>query len=121
MQYLLMIYGNEAAMEAAEASARQAVQMAYEEFTDSIVKSGHFRAGDALQPTRNGATIRTKDGKLVTTDGPFAETKEQLAGYYMIEASSLDEAVGIAGRIPAARGAGCVEVRPIRVIPRTKA
>ena len=83
-------------------------------FTEGIVKSGHFKAGDALQPVATATSVRVKDGKVVTTDGPFAETKEQLGGYYLIDAEDLDEAVAIAARIPAAR-VGTVEVRPVMV------
>ena len=85
---------------------------AYGEFTESIVKSGHLRAGDRLRPTSTATTVRVKDGKTLTTDGPFAETREQLGGYYLVEAKDLDEAVGIAARIPSARS-GSIEVRPI--------
>jgi hypothetical protein len=113
-----MIFQSETQLEEMSADERQAVSKAYEEYTQSIVKSGHLRAGDALQPTRTATTIRTKNGKPAATDGPFAETKEQLAGYYLVEAASLDEAVALGGRIPAVRYGGCVEVRPIRVMPR---
>ncbi len=77
------------------------------------MKSGNFKAGDALQPTSTATTVKVRDGKTITTDGPFAETREQLAGYYLIEAKNLDEATGIASRIPSARF-GSIEVRPIR-------
>jgi len=89
----------------------------YMDFTQSIVKSGNMRAGDALQPTSTATTVRVRDGKTTLTDGPFAETKEQLGGYYLVEAKDLDEASKIAARIPGAR-TGSVEVRPIRVYPK---
>jgi hypothetical protein len=113
MQYLLLIYQNEqrAMIQATEAE-RATMSKEYGEFTRGIVKSGHFRAGDALQPTKTATTVRLKDGKMVTTDGPFAETKEQLGGYYLIEAKDVNEATTIASRIPAARH-GSIEVRPI--------
>jgi hypothetical protein len=113
MQYLLLIYRNEA--EAAKMSEADIPVMTkeYGEYTQGIIKSGHFRAGDALQPTRTATTVRVRDGKTMTTDGPFAETKEQLAGYYLVEAKDLDEAIRLAARIPNARD-GAIEVRPIR-------
>jgi hypothetical protein len=84
----------------------------YREFTESIRASGHYVAGNRLTPAATAVTVRVRNGKVSTTDGPFAETKEQFGGYYVIEARDLDEAVGIAARIPGARR-GCVEVRPI--------
>jgi hypothetical protein len=86
----------------------------YRTFTQDIIQSGNFKAGDALQPTTTATTVRVRDGKTLTTDGPFAETREQLGGYYLIEAKNLDEALGIAARIPSAK-IGAIEVRPIRV------
>jgi hypothetical protein len=112
MQYLLMIYTDENRMLAMSESEAAAQMAAYGEFTESIVKSGHLRAGDRLRPTSTATTVRVKDGKTLTTDGPFAETREQLGGYYLVEAKDLDEAVGIAARIPSARS-GSIEVRPI--------
>jgi hypothetical protein len=118
MQYLLLIYQNEQqAMLRATEAERAAMSKEYMEFTRDIVKSGHFRAGDALQPTKTATTVRVKDGKMLTTDGPFAETKEQLGGYYLVEAKDLDEATAMAARIPAARS-GSVEVRPIMPTPK---
>jgi hypothetical protein len=81
-------------------------------FTEDIKKSGHYVGGDPLQPTGSATTVRVRDGKTTTTDGPFAETREQLGGYYKIEARDLDEAAKIAARIPGAR-MGSIEVRPI--------
>jgi hypothetical protein len=112
MQYLLMIYTEESRMLAMSESEAAAQMAAYAEFTESIVKSGQLRAGDRLRPTSTATTVRVKDGKTLTTDGPFAETREQLGGYYLVEAKDLDEAVGIAARIPSARS-GSIEVRPI--------
>jgi hypothetical protein len=86
----------------------------YREFTDSILKSGNMKAGDALQPTSTATCVRIRNGKTLTTDGPFAETKEQLGGYYLIEAKDLDEATRIAARVPSAKS-GTIEVRPVRV------
>jgi hypothetical protein len=112
MQYLLLIYDNEKQMDKASEADKKQVFDEYMQFTESIAKSGHLRAGDALHPTSTATTVRVKDGKTVTTDGPFAETKEQLGGYYLVEAQDLDEAIAIAARIPSARY-GSIEVRPV--------
>jgi hypothetical protein len=117
MQYLLLIYRSEAELAKTSEADLSAMSKEYGEFTQGIVKSGHFRAGDALQPIRTATTVRVRDGKTVTTDGPFAETKEQLGGYYLVEAKDLDEAIRIAARIPNARD-GSIEVRPIRPMAR---
>jgi hypothetical protein len=114
MQYLLLIYQNEAEFGKMDAAARQKVSAEYGAYTQSIVQSGNFKAGDGLQPTTTATTVRVRDGKALTTDGPFAETREQLAGYYLVEAKDLDAALGIAARIPGAR-TGSIEVRPIMV------
>ena len=114
MQYLLMIYRNEAEMHAMSATEGQKMMAEFEAFTKSIIQSGNFKAGDRLQPVTTATTVRIRDGKVLTTDGPFAETREQLGGYYLVEAKDLDEAIGIAARIPAAR-VGSIEVRPIWV------
>ena len=113
MQYLLLIYQNEAQAGAASPAQMAAMHGEYGAFTQSIVKSGNFTAGDALQATSTATTVRVRDGKTMTTDGPFAETREQLAGYYLVEAKNLDEATSLAARIPSAR-IGSIEVRPIR-------
>ena len=84
----------------------------YRAFTESIVKSGNFKAGAPLQPSGSATTVRLRSGKVGTTDGPFAETREQLGGYYLIEAKDLDEACAIAARVPSAR-IGSIEVRPV--------
>jgi hypothetical protein len=114
MQYLLMIYANEAEYAKIEPATLQKVYEEYGAFTQGIVKSGNFKAGDRLQPTTTATTVRIRDGKTLTTDGPFAETREQLGGYYLVEAKDLDEALAIAAKIPGARF-GSIEVRPIWV------
>jgi hypothetical protein len=114
MPYLLMIYRNEAELGKLDAAARKAMTAEYGAFTQSIIQSGHFKAGDGLQPTSTATTVRVRDGKTLTTDGPFAETREQLGGYYLIEAKDLDTALSIAARIPGAR-TGSIEVRPIMI------
>ncbi len=90
----------------------------YRAFTDDIRRSGHFIGGNRLLPPGTATTLRVRNGKLSTTDGPFAETKEQLGGYYLIEARDLNEAIHVASRIPGAR-IGCVEVRPVAEDERT--
>ncbi len=114
MQYLLMIYTNEAEYAKNDAATTQKMTAEYEAFTQSIIKSGNFKGADRLRPTTTATTVRVRDGKTLTTDGPFAETREQLGGYYLIEAKDLDAAIEIAARIPGAR-VGSVEVRPIWV------
>lgn len=90
----------------------------YAEFTAGIRNSGHFRGANRLKPAATATTIRVRDGKVLITDGPFAETKEQFGGYYLIEARDLDEAIRIAAKIPGARY-GCVELRPVADDPLT--
>jgi hypothetical protein len=108
MKYLCLVYGDEgemAAMDDHECLAYDA----------SVRGSGHCVASEALQPVATATTVRVRNGKLSVSDGPFAETKEQLAGFYLIEARDLNEAIGLAAKIPPAR-VGSVEVRPIRPI-----
>ena len=114
MQYLLMIYSNEVEYAKIDPATSQKIMAEYGAFTQSIIQSGTFKAGARLQPTTTATTVRVKDGKVMTTDGPFAETREQLGGYYLVEAKDLDAALGIAARIPGARY-GSIEVRPIWV------
>lgn len=113
MRYMLLIYGDETMQGKMSEQERAAMFQQYGEFTEGIRKSGAFQAGDPLQPTRTATTVRSKNGKTVTTDGPFAETKEQLGGYYIVEATTLDEAISMAERIPSVRVGGSIEVRPI--------
>ena len=112
MEYMLLIYGSEKERASMSEAQRGEIFGEYGAFTDAIVKSGHFKAGAPLQATSTATTVRVKGGKTVTTDGPFAETREQLGGYYLVEAKDLDEATAIAARIPGARF-GSVEVRPV--------
>ena len=113
MRYVLAIYENEQKMSVPPNSeSERAMNAEYFAFTESIKKSGNLVGGEALQPTSTATTVRIRDGKRLTTDGPFAETKEQLGGFYLIEADTLDQAIAIASRIPGAR-TGCVEVRPV--------
>jgi hypothetical protein len=94
MQYLLMIYTNEAEYAKMDAATGKKVTDEYGAFTQSIVQSGNFKAGDRLQPASTATTVRVRDGKTLTTDGPFAETREQLGGYYLVD--RIDAALGIA-------------------------
>jgi len=114
MQFLLLIYEEESA--AAKLSEAQMEQLMgeYFSFTEKLKTDGHFVGGNALDPVSTATTVRVNNGKKSLTDGPFAETKEQLGGYYLVEAEDLDQACDIAARIPAAR-TGCVEVRPVMV------
>ena len=114
MQYLLMIYRNEAELGTMTPADRKNMTAEYGVFTQSIIQSGHFKAGDGLQPTSTATTVRVREGKTLTTDGPFAETREQLGGYYLVEAKNLDAAIEIAARIPGAK-TGSIEVRPVMI------
>ena len=113
MEYLLLIYNRESDYAALSEESRGAIHKDYFEFTDGIRKSGHYKGGNPLQPVATATTVQVRDGKTITTDGPFAETREQLGGYYLVEAANLDEAIGLASRIPGAR-TGSIEVRPIQ-------
>jgi hypothetical protein len=113
MEYLLLIYSPESDWAALSEEARGAIYKEYYTFTDGIRNSGHYKGGNPLQPVATATTVRVRNGKTMTTDGPFAETREQLGGYYLVEAANLDEAIGIAARIPGAR-MGSIEVRPIQ-------
>jgi hypothetical protein len=116
MQYLLLIYDTEKAWATRPADERKQLSADYVTFTNEIKASGHFKAGDALQPIHTATTVRVREGKTSATDGPFAETREQLGGYYLIDAKDLDEATKIAARIPSAK-IGSIEIRPIMVYP----
>jgi hypothetical protein len=112
MQYMLLIYARESEWAAQSDAEREAMVAEYFALTTDLREKGAFVAGDQLQFTSSATTVRVQDDEQVVTDGPFAETKEQLGGYYVIEAESLDEAIEWAARIPAAR-AGSIEVRPV--------
>lgn len=112
MRYLCLIYDDEQTMNAMPRAEADAFMGEYFAFTRNVQQSGHYVAGEALQPVSTATTLRHRNGALSTTDGPFAETKEQLGGFYLIEARDLNEALQIAGRIPSVR-TGSVEVRPV--------
>ena len=115
MQYLLLIYGEEKAWTTMSEAERNTLFADYRTFTDEVKQSGHWVGGNPLQPTHTATTVRVRSGKASITDGPFAETREQLGGYYLVEAKDLDEATRIAARIPGAR-IGSIEVRPVMPI-----
>ena len=112
MQYLLMIYGNEAGMAAAPAEGVKQMNSAYEAYTKALINAGALKGGDRLRPTSEATTVRLKDGKAQVLDGPYADTKEQLAGYYLIDVPDLDAALSWAAKCPGA-ATGTMEVRPI--------
>jgi hypothetical protein len=113
MKYLCLIYDDEQKMATMSKDEGEAFMGEYFAFTEGIKKSGHYLGGNALQPVNTATTVRTRGGKVSTTDGPFAETKEQLGGYYLIEARDLNDALQVAAKIPSAK-LGTVEVRPIQ-------
>jgi hypothetical protein len=112
MQYLLLIYDDEKIWQNMSDAERGKYMAEYDAYTKSIKETGNFIAGEALQPTHTATSVRLRDSKALTTDGPFAETREQLGGFYMVEAKNLDEAIALASRIPSAK-IGTIEVRPI--------
>jgi hypothetical protein len=112
MKYLCLIYENEKSFESIPPAEGEAIMNEYFSFTEDIRKNGKYVAGEALQPTPTATTVRVRNGKVSTTDGPFAETKEQLGGFYLIEAKDLNDAIQVAAKIPSARF-GSVEVRPV--------
>src|SRR5438445_10928726 len=112
MQYLLLIYRNEAKLINMTPEDRQKVSAEYGAYTQSIVQSGNFKAGDGLQPTSTATTVRVREGKTLTTDGPFAETREQLGGVWIFDCKDLDEAISWAAKIPQAQN-GSMEIRPL--------
>jgi hypothetical protein len=112
MQYLLLIYGNEAHWDTFNETEKKAIFDEYMNLSKSLAQSGHLRGANELNTISTATTVRVRDKKRLVTDGPFAETKEQLGGYYLVEAKDLDEAVSLAARIPSVRW-GSIEVRPI--------
>jgi hypothetical protein len=120
MKYLLLIYGDEAAMESYAVGAtpeeREAQVKVWYDYGDWLTEKGWYVAGDALQATTTATSVRASDGKPVVTDGPFAETKEQLGGYYLLEVANLDEAIEAGVRCPGA-SFGTIELRPVQDFP----
>jgi hypothetical protein len=114
MQYLLLIYGDQNGWESMSEEERGQVFQDYGTFTQELENSGSMVGGNALQPTQTATTVRVRNDETLTTDGPFAETKEQLGGYYLVDVNSIDEALEWAAKIPGARH-GSIEVRPVMV------
>jgi hypothetical protein len=112
MKYLCMIYDDESTWATMPKDESDAYMGEYFTFTEGIRESGQYVAGEALQPVSTATTVRIRNGRLSTTDGPFAETKEQLGGFYLIEARDLNGAIQVAAKIPSAR-LGSIEVRPV--------
>jgi hypothetical protein len=113
MQYLLVCCFDETQWAQMPKAPKDRMMQEYSEFIQSVVQSGHYRTGALLQPTSMATTVREKHGKSVTTDGPFAETKDQLGGYHMVECQDLDQPRAIARHIPTLRVGGAIEVRPV--------
>ncbi|MGH2719747.1 MAG: YciI family protein [Actinomycetota bacterium] len=111
-RYMALIYGSEAGMAAASAEDTAMMVKAYAAYTEAAQAAGIFESGDGLQPTTTATTVRVRDGQASTTDGPFAETKEALGGFYLFKCKDLDEAIEWAAKIPGA-SYGSIEVRPV--------
>jgi hypothetical protein len=116
MRYMLLVYSNENSMESASPEERQTIWAGHAAVMSETRQRGILRGAEPLEATSTATTVRTQQSKVLVTDGPFAETKEQLAGYYILDCKDLDEALEWAARIPTAcaGGSGCIEVRPIR-------
>jgi hypothetical protein len=114
MKYAFTIYGDESAAESASPEEMQAVSQAYGELTQEMQEKGALVAGEGLYPTQTATTLRVRDGERAVTEGPFAETKEQLGGFYVLECKDLDEAIEWAAKIPGAQR-GSIEIRPVMV------
>jgi hypothetical protein len=113
MQYMILLYGNEAAHLNTPPEQFPAIMEKWNAYTQGMKDAGVFVAGDELKPTTTATSVRFNGGKVITTDGPFAETKEQLGGYYLIEVADLDAAIKWAGQCPIVYGGGCVELRAV--------
>jgi hypothetical protein len=112
MKYMLLIHNSEQALNALSDSDLKQMMADFRRFSEEIQTSGHYRDGSQLAPTSLATTVRVRNGKRLVTDGPFAETREQLGGYYLVEAKDLDEAIGLAERVPSAK-IGTIEIRPL--------
>lgn len=120
MRYMMLVYTEETEMEKASPEQKAQVFSGHLAVQQEAVRRGIFRAADPLKFTASATTVRVQDGKVLVTDGPFAETKEQLAGYYILDCADLDEALEWAAKIPTGCGGGlgCIEVRPIHEFPK---
>lgn len=117
MRYLFLIYNSEAAREAAPAAEHEACLHAHRRVVESTSQRGILLGAAPLHPTRTARTVRVADGRPLVVDGPFAETKEQLGGFYILDCASMEEAVDWAAQIPTVGGRGCVEIRPMSSLP----
>jgi hypothetical protein len=117
MKYLCLVFSDERAIEALPRDAYAALVDAHLDYNEALAEHGHYIASEALESARASAVVRVRNGKLSVTDGPYAETKEQIGGFYLIDARDLNEAIQLAARIPAARIGG-VELRAVRTICR---
>jgi len=116
MQYMLLIYNDEPAWLALDAEKRSEITGEYVSLVEALRVTGQYLDGAPLQPSSVATTVRVRSGEQLVTDGPFADTKEQLGGFFMVEAESIDEAIEIAARLPGARY-GTIEVRPVAPVP----
>lgn len=116
MKYVLLIYDEERSSTTLSPDERAARGREYVACTARMIDSGHYRAGEGLETTMTATTVRVRGGALHTVDGPAAETREQLGGFYLVDAPNLDEAIALAARVPAARS-GAVEIRPVMQVP----
>jgi hypothetical protein len=116
VQYALLIYGDESRWEEGSEDQRTALYAEYDQFAGEAVERGMMRGGEELHSTASATTVRVRDGETLVTDGPFAETKEQLGGFFLLECKDMDEAIEMAAKIPGAR-MGSIEVRPVVAAP----
>ena len=116
MKYMLLIHDSEKELGALSETELKQIMAEYRRFSEEIRASGHYHAGSQLQPTSMATSVRVRNGKRLVTDGPFAETREQLGGYFLVEAKDLDEAISLAERVPSAR-IGTIEIRPLVETP----
>jgi len=112
MKYMLLIHDSEKVWGTLSQDEQQQIMADYRRFSEEIKATGQYLAGSQLQPTSAATSVRVRNGKRVVTDGPFAETREQLGGYYLVNAKDLDEAIGLAERLPSAK-LGTIEIRPL--------
>ena len=117
MRYLLLIYGDESARPELSPEEQATEMKAWYDYTDWLREKGWYEAGEALQFSSTATVVRQREGETITTDGPFAETKEQLGGYYLVSCDDLDQAIEAASRIPTVAYGGPVEVRPVQEFP----
>ena len=116
MKYLLLIYDEESRWQQLTETEREATLGEYFQLSRDLVAAGKLHGGEELQPVASASTLRVRGGRTVVSDGPFAEAREQLGGFYLVEAADLDQAVAVAARVPSARW-GSIEVRPVMVLP----